>query len=277
MILDELVAATRQAMEARRAALPEPALREMLPDFPPAIDLAARLRSPGADEAKGLAGQTEGLAVIAEVKRASPSRGVLSADLDPAALAVAYAQAGVDAVSVLTEESRFHGSLLDLQAAREGLRCAGLDTPLLRKDFIIDPYQLVEARVRGADAALLIVAILSDAELDRLLRETMALGLTPLVEVHDEVELRRALPLSPPVVGINNRNLADLTVDLAATRRLRPLIPPEIVVVSESGIHTSEQVAELVRLGVDAALIGEALVTAPDLAERLAALRGVGR
>jgi indole-3-glycerol phosphate synthase len=232
--------------------------------------MAARLRSPGAGEAKGLA-------IVAEVKRASPSRGSLNAGLDPARLAVVYARAGADAVSVLTEESRFRGSLADLTAAREGLRRAGLATPLLRKDFTIDPYQLVEARVRGADAALLIAAILTDGEMDRLLREATDLGLTPLVEVHDEVELRRVLPLRPPMVGINNRNLADFSVDLDTTRRLRPLIPPGIVVVSESGIHTPEQMAELARWGVDAVLIGEALVTAPDPASRLAALRGVER
>jgi len=148
---------------------------------------------------------------------------------------------------------------------------------LLRKDFIVDPYQLLEARVFGADAVLLIAAILADAELDRLLDEALRLGLTPLVEVHNEDELRRVLPLEPPVVGINNRNLADFTVDLNTTRRLRPLIPPGVVVVSESGIRTPEQVAELARLGVDAALIGEALVTAPDPAARLAILREAGR
>lgn len=264
MILDDLVAAGRATLEGRRAALPEAALREGLPALPPAFDVAARLRAAG-------------VSIVAEVKRASPSRGSLNADLDPAALAVAYARAGAAAVSVLTEESRFRGSLADLEAARAGLRGAGLDTPLLRKDFIVDPYQLVEARIAGADAALLIAAVLTDAEMERLLREAADLGLTPLVEVHDASELRRVLPLRPPVIGINNRNLTDFVVDLDTTRRLRPLIPPGIVVVSESGIGLPEQMAELARLGVDAVLIGEALVTAPDPAERLAALLEAGR
>lgn len=264
MILDDLVAASRAALERHKEALPEGALRERLAGLPPSIDLAARLRSPG-------------VSVIAEVKRASPSRGDLNATLDPAALAVAYVRSGADAVSVLTEESRFRGSLGDLERARAGLRAAGLETPLLRKDFIVDPYQLVEARVCGADAALLIAAVLDDGALDGLLRAAADLGLTPLVEVHDEAELRRVLLLRPPAIGINNRNLVDFTVDLDTTRRLRPLIPPGIVVVSESGIGAPEQVAELARLGVDAALIGEALVTAPDPAARLAALREAGR
>lgn len=268
MILDDLVTASRAALERRRAALPEAALRDRLSALPPTLDMAARLRPPG---------QARGVAVIAEVKRASPSRGSLNADLDPAALAVAYARAGAAAISVLTEESRFRGSLADLETARAGLRRAGLGAPLLRKDFIVDPYQLVEARVAGADAALLIAAILGDGELERLLDAAADLGLTPLVEVHDAFELRRVLPLHPPIVGINNRNLADFAVDLDTTRRLRPQIPPEIVVVSESGIHTPEQMAELARLRVDAVLIGEALVTAPDPAGRLAALLEAGR
>lgn len=270
MILDDLVAAARAALERRRAALPEAALRERLVGLPATLDLAGRLE-PAAS------GHANGLAVIAEVKRASPSRGALNAALDPATTAVAYARAGAAAVSVLTEESRFRGSLADLTAAREGLRSAGLAATLLRKDFIVDPYQLVEARLAGADAALLIAAILDDAALERLLRETLELGLTPLVEVHDEGELRRVLSLRPPVIGINNRNLADFTVSLDTTRRLRPLIPPEIVVVSESGISTPEQMAELRRLGVDAVLVGEALVTAPDPAARLAELVEGGR
>ncbi len=264
MIIDDLVAAGRAALEKRKAALPDAALRERLVGLPAAIDMAGRLRAPG-------------VSIVAEVKRASPSRGDLNAALDPAALAVSYARSGAAAISVLTEESHFRGSLVDLEAARIGLRGAGLDIPLLRKDFIVDPYQLVEARVAGADAALLIAAVLADGALDRLLREATDLGLTPLVEVHDEAELRRVLPLRPLLIGINNRKLADFTVDLGTTRRLRPLIPPGTIVVSESGISTPAQMAELARLGVDAALIGEALVTAPDPAGRLAALREAGR
>lgn len=264
MILDDLVAAGRAALARRKAAEPEAALRCRLAALAAPFDMAARLRAPG-------------VAVIAEVKRASPSRGDLNAALDPATMAVTYARAGAAGISVLTEESRFRGSLADLAAARQGLQLNGLATPLLRKDFIVDAYQLVEARAGGADAALLIAAILTDGALDRLLREALDLGLMPLVEVHDEAELRRVLPLHPPVIGINNRNLADFTVDLDTTRRLRPLIPPGTLVVSESGISSPTQMAELARLGVDAALIGEALVTAPDPAAHLSALVEAGR
>ena len=264
MILDDLVAATRAAVEGRMRARPEATLRDRLADAPSAPPLLPRLRAPG-------------VGVIAEVKRASPSRGILNADLDPAALAAAYARAGADAISVLTEESRFRGSLIDLQGARRALDAAGYETPVLRKDFCLSRYQLVEARVAGASAALLITAILDDRALEALYRDALDLGLTPLIEVHDAAELRRVLPLRPPLIGINNRDLGNFSVDVGVTRRLRAFIPPEITVVAESGIRTPEQMAELARWGVDAALIGEALVTALDPAARLAELREAGR
>jgi len=263
MILDRLVAHSRSALARRKAAVSEGALRERLPDLAPPLDLARHLREPG-------------VSIIAEIKRASPSRGALNLDLDAAQLAQTYASGGAQAISVLTEESRFGGSLADLDAVRGGLAAAGMHCPILRKDFIIDPYQLLEARVHGADAALLIAAALADADLAALLGEALALGLTPLIEVHDERELARVLPLGPPIVGINNRDLSDFIVDLAVPRRLRPLIPPGVVVVSESGISEPAQMRELRALEVDAALIGGALVTAPDPVGKLRELREAG-
>lgn len=264
MMLDEILANTRATLQARQRAAPEAALRAQAESRPAPLDLAAHLRGPG-------------VAIIAEIKRASPSRGALNLALDPKTLAATYAASGADALSVLTEPLRFHGSLEDLAAARQGMLEAGLACPILRKDFILDPYQLLEARCWGADAVLLIVAILDDATLARLYRGALDLGLTPLVEVHDGGDLARALPLRPAVIGINNRNLKDMTVDLETTRRLRSLIPPSVLVVAESGIHTTEHMRTLAALRVDAALIGEALVTAPDPAGTLRALKEAGR
>ncbi|MBM3188478.1 MAG: indole-3-glycerol phosphate synthase TrpC [Chloroflexi bacterium] len=264
MILEAILSDTRAAVVRRKAETPEEALRAQARDLPPALDFAGALRQPG-------------VSVIAEVKRASPSRGALNLGLEPGQMAVAYAEAGAAAISVLTEERRFHGSLEDLRAAREALDAQGVRRPLLRKDFVLDSYQLLEARVWGADAALLIAAALDDGLLAELLAQALALGLCPLVEVHSEEELARVLPLNPPVIGINNRDLRDFTVSLDVTRRLRPLVPPDAVVVSESGIRGPEEMQELAALGVDAALIGEALVTAVNPSAALAALREAGR
>jgi len=181
------------------------------------------------------------------------------------------------AISVLTEASRFGGSLADLRAARAALDAAGLDCPLLRKDFIVDAYQLLEARLNGADATLLIVAALDAAELAQLYAQALDLGLTPLVEVHDGRELEVALALNPILVGVNNRDLRTFEVDLNTSLRLRPLIPPTCAMLAESGVHAPEQMRQLAEAGVDAALIGEALVTAGDPAARLAELLEAGR
>ncbi len=264
MILDQIVETTWAAIAERKASCPESLLRERMQDAPTPINVLARLRDPG-------------VSIIAEVKRASPSRGALNLSLEPAALALDYARAGADAISVLTEGAHFRGSLEDLSAARRGLREAGIVCPLLRKDFVVDAYQLLEARAHGADLVLLIAAILDDEALAHLYEEASCLGLTPLVEIHDERELRRAMWLHPAVVGINNRNLRDLTVDLGVTRRLRPLLPDSCLIVSESGIHTPAQVRELAQMQVHAALVGEALVTAQDPAAMLCALRKAGR
>ena len=264
MILDELVASARAALPARQAAMPLGALQERIAALPAANDLVARLDAPR-------------VGVIAEVKRASPSKGALNTALDPAALAATYARAGASAISVLTEPTRFLGSLDDLAAVRQAVDAIAPHLPLLRKDFIVDAYQLYEARAWGADAALLIVAALADDELATLYRTARDLSLTPLIEVHDEVELRRAARLWPALIGINNRDLHTFRVDLTTTYRLLPLAPHSALIVSESGIHAPEELRALARHQVSGALVGEALVTAPDLAARLAALVEAGR
>lgn len=207
--------------------------------------------------------------LIAEVKRRSPGAGAIRSDLDPVTQALAYQEGGAAALSVLTDGDYFQGSLSDLSAVRDAVRI-----PVLRKDFIIDAVQISEARAAGADAVLLIVRILED-ELLRELREVAeSLGMAALVEVHDETELERALTSGAGIVGINNRDLRTFRTDLAVTSRLAPFVPPEVILVSESGISTPDQVAELGTMGADAVLVGESLVRAPDpthLARLLAA------
>ena len=264
MILQELVAASRRRVERARSETPIDALQERARAMPPPLDLLASVRA-------------RGVSLIAEIKRASPSKGDLHADLAPAALATQYAAAGAAALSVLTEPTRFRGSLADLAAVQMGLAQAALLLPLLRKDFIVDAYQLVEARAHGADAVLLIVAALDDATLADLFDQALVLGLTPLVEVHDADELTRALALDPPLIGINNRNLKTMAVDLETTARLREHVPAGCLVVAESGIHTPDDVRRLAALGVDAMLVGEALVTAPDPGAQARALIEAGR
>lgn len=255
-ILDRIVTATRQALVRRQAELPFAELERRAAAQAAPCDLAAALRQ-------------KGIAVIAEVKRASPSRGPLRPDLDAAALAQAYVQGGAAAISVLTEEAHFRGSLADLETVRRQVTL-----PLLRKDFIIEPYQVYEARACGAAAVLLIAAILGDVQMTTLLREIHRLRMLALVEVHNRAELERALALGPRLVGINNRNLADFSVSLETTLGLRPLVPQEVLVVSESGIHSRQDVLRLEQAGVNAILVGESLVTATDPALKLRLLRG---
>lgn len=210
------------------------------------------------------------VSIIAEVKRASPVKGVLKADLDPAEQALKYREGGASAISVLTDEQFFKGSVSDLRAARNA---AGL--PILRKDFVIDEYQLWEARVMLADAALLIVRILDRAQLrDYIALAREELKLATLVEVHGEKELEAALDAKATVIGINNRDLDTFKVTLETTARLRGLIPADRIVVSESGISTREDIVLLQNMKVDAALIGEELVKAADPAARIKELRG---
>lgn len=249
-VLERIVAATRRELDARTAqtavaeleAAAEPRLRAG--DFRPFAEALSR----------------PGLSVIAEHKRRSPSAGPIRDDLELEDVVRAYERGGAAVVSVLTEGPSFGGSLADLSAAR---RATGL--PILRKDFIVDSYQLWEALAAGADAVLLIVAALGEGELRRLLTEATALGLATLVEVHDAAELEIAAAAGAPVIGINNRDLTTLRVDLGTTYKLLPHMPAEATVVAESGLSSRRELDELSAAGVDAVLIGETLMRAPDL------------
>lgn len=243
-ILDTILAHKAEEVSARRASVP-------LERF----ENAARLVSPARDFRAALHRPT--VALIAEVKHASPSKGVLIDPFDPVALGAVYAQNGAAAISVLTDERFFQGHLDHLSAV-----CRAVDVPVLRKEFVIDPYQVYEGRAAGADALLLIVAALDDARLEDLHALIEALGMAALVEVHNEAELERALRVDPRLVGVNNRDLATFTVDLATTERLARLIPPGVTLVAESGLHTPGDVARMGAAGADAVLIGASLVTA---------------
>ena len=231
-------------------------LREAASSAPPARPFDAAL-------------QADGLAVIAEVKRRSPSRGVIDPDLDPAARAVSYEEGGAAAVSVLTEPDHFAGSLDDLRTVR-----GAVGLPVLRKDFVVHPAQIWDARAAGADAVLLIVAILDDDELAALVEEAGATGLAALVEVHTGEEAARALGAGASIVGVNNRNLATFDVDLTTAERIRPLLGDGVVTVAESGVSGPEGAARMAGAGYDAILVGEAAVRSSDPAGFVAALRG---
>jgi indole-3-glycerol phosphate synthase len=263
VILDQILAHKREEVARRKAAVAQRALEERAGEQAPAVDFAEALRQAG-------------VRLIAEVKRASPSKGLLRPHLDPAPWALQYAEHGAVAISVLTDERFFQGSLADLEAVKEMLAALGHGLPVLRKDFILDPYQVYEARAAGADAVLLIAAALEMEAMGDLLALTRELGMEALVEVHDRAELERALPLSPGMVGINNRDLHTFRVDLSTTLALRRHVPPEVAVVSESGIHGPEDVRRLARAGVDAMLVGEALVTAHDVGAAVRRLADAG-
>ena len=252
MFLDSIVAEKLDELEQRQKNVPLSELRAAIMERPLPLDLAAVLTG-------------DSLRLIAEVKKASPSAGVLCPNLDPVKLASTYAQCGAAAISVLTESQYFGGSREDLEAIRHHLP----NIPLLRKDFILKPYQIFESCAWGADAVLLIVAILDDGELEELLLLSHALGIQCLVEVHNEEELKRTLVHDTKIIGINNRDLDTMAVDINVTRQLRPLIPPGRIVVSESGIKGRGEVQKLKEWGVDAVLVGEALVTANDVAAKI--------
>lgn len=256
-VLDEIIAGVREDLAGRIAARPLDDLQAAVEQLPPARDPMPALRGPG-------------LGVIAEVKRASPSKGHLAAIPDPAALATRYAAGGASAISVLTEQRRFGGSLDDLAAVRRAV-----DTPLLRKDFVVTEYQLWEGRAAGADLALLIVAALSDTELSGLLDLGRRLGLTCLVETHTADEVRRAADAGAGLIGVNNRNLKTLDVDLARFEELVGLVPGNAVKVAESGILTLADARRMAQAGADAVLVGEALVTDGDPAAAVAAMRAL--
>lgn len=259
MILDRIVRAKRQETVERKALLPPSEIERQVETAPPTRDFASALARQG----------TQPVRLIAEFKRASPSKGPIRNDLSPAEVARRYEKAGAAAMSVLTDEPFFSGSLEDLQEAR-----AAVDLPLLRKDFILDPYQLLEARAAGADAVLLIVAALSDKALTTLHVQAATFGLAAVVEIHDQAELRRALAAGSGIIGINNRDLRSFRVDLETTFKLRLMIPRGITVVSESGIGSREDVLRLQEAGVDAILVGEFLMRQPDPGEAARRLLG---
>lgn len=255
MILDEILDHKQREVALARQQVSLEVLKAGTAAQIPVLDFAAAARG-------------NGVCLIAEVKKASPSKGVL-ADFDPVALALTYASHGAAAISVLTDARYFCGHLQILTSIREALQNAGHRVPLLRKDFIIDPYQVYESRAAGADALLLIAAALADEVLAELLALTHNLGMTALVEVHDEHEVARVLPLRPRVVGINNRDLRDFSVDLTRFERLHSQLPDDITAVAESGIQTAADVRRLAEMGADAVLVGEALVTAPDVGTKV--------
>ncbi|MBI3977391.1 MAG: indole-3-glycerol phosphate synthase TrpC [Chloroflexi bacterium] len=257
MILDDILAHKATEIAAAKARLAPAEVRARAEAEPPPLDFAAALRR-GSGPVR----------LIAEVKRASPSRGVFGSDLDPSTLAAIYAANGAAAISVLTDERFFHGTLADLTAVKT--RAAGpAGVPVLRKDFVVDPYQVWEARAAGADAILLIVAALDDARLRDLRILAEELGMAALVEGHDEAEIDRALATGATVVGINNRDLRTFQVDLATTERLRPRIPAGCIAGGLSGIHSRADVERLAAAGVDAVLVGEALVRSADVAAKV--------
>ena len=256
-VLDDIVDGVRIDLAEREAALPLADVRAALADVDAPRDPMPHFRSAGSS-------------VIAEVKRRSPSKGDLADIPDPAVLASEYAAGGAAAIRVLTEQRRFGGSLADLRAVR-----AAVATPLLRKDFVVTSYQVVEARAAGADLVLLIVAALDDDTLRRLYDEARELGLTVLVEVHDEAETERAVALGAELVGVNARNLKTLAVDDTTFGRLAPLVPDDRVLVAESGISGPTDVKRFVSEGARAVLVGEALVKDGAPREAVAAMTGV--
>ncbi|MDC5695888.1 indole-3-glycerol phosphate synthase TrpC [Intrasporangium calvum] len=259
-VLDEIISGVREDLATRRAAVPLAQVEELAAAAPAALDPVPGFRA------------APGVAVIAEVKRRSPSKGALAPIAEPGRLAAAYAAGGASAVSVLTEQRRFGGSLADLDAVR-----AAVTIPVLRKDFIVDPYQVLEARAHGADLILLMASALADDDLRELHDLATGLGMTPLVEVHDAAEVERALAVTPAVVGVNARNLKTLDVDRQVVADLLPLLPPDVVAVAESGVTGPADVAEYVRAGAGAVLVGEALVTGGAPSDAVAAFIAAAR
>ena len=245
-ILEKILRHKHVEVETRKQHLPEAVLQEQLTTVDPAISLSNALSQ-------------EGLAVIAEIKKASPSAGVLREHFDPVAIARSYVEAGANAISMLTDEVFFQGSLDSIQQVR-----SLVPVPILRKDFIIDPYQLLEARAFGADAVLLIVAALKKDHLQYLLEKAHEFALEALVEVHSADEMRIAIEVGANIIGINNRNLETFKIDLATTEQIAPLAPGGAVLVGESGLHTKDDIQRMIQAGVDAVLVGTHFMKHPD-------------
>ena len=256
-LLTAVVGGTKVAVAERRKLIPDGQLER-----------EAAARTPRAEEFRAALARSEGFNVIAECKRRSPVRGILQKDYDPAALARVYARAGAAAISVLTEPSFFDGSVEHLKSVRDAV-----DLPILRKEFVVTEYQLIEARAAGADAALLIVAALEDNMLASLLASVEALGLAAFVEVHDEVELERAVGAGAGIIGVNNRNLRTLEIGLETTARLIERMPGDVIAIAESGLRTHRDLVRLRDAGYHGFLIGEVLVTDSAPGRALEALR----
>lgn len=261
MILEEIAEKTRRRVElAKEKKVPEQMEKEALAmECDTGFPFEKKLRLPG-------------ISFICEVKKASPSKGVIAEDFAPLSIAREYEKSGADAISVLTEPDYFLGDIRYLRGIR-----GEVEIPLLRKDFTVDPYMIYEAKAAGASAVLLICTLLDDDMLRRCLGVCDRLGLSALVEAHDGEEIGRALAAGARVIGVNNRNLKDFTVDIQNAIRLRQQVPPEILFVAESGIRSREDVRKLEENGVDAVLIGETLMRSPDKKAALAMLRGMGR
>jgi indole-3-glycerol phosphate synthase len=257
-VLDDILVGVRADLAARQQTEPLDTLKEAASRAPSPRDVLGALR-------------TDGVAVIAEVKRASPSKGALAAIADPAALATDYEAGGASVISVLTEGRRFGGSLEDLAAVRDAV-----NVPLLRKDFVISSYQLWEARAYGADLVLLIVAALPQNALISLVERARSIGLVPLVEVHDAPELDRALEAGADVIGVNARNLATLAVDRAIFTELAPRIPDDVIKIAESGVRGPHDLIAYAAAGADAVLVGESLVVGRDPRSAVADLVAAG-
>ena len=247
-VLDDIIAGVRQDLKEREDRVPLARIKEMETQVPEAKDALGALR-----------GRDGAVKIISEVKRSSPSKGALAAIPDPAALASTYEAGGATVISVLTEQGRFNGSLADLDAVR-----AAVDIPILRKDFIVTPYQIHEARAHGADLVLLIVAALEQNVLVSLLERTRSLGMEALVETHSRLEALRAMEAGASIIGVNARNLKTLEVDRSTVEQVIDVIPQDVVAVAESGVANAHDVFEYAKWGADAVLVGEALVTSGD-------------
>ncbi|WP_298252637.1 indole-3-glycerol phosphate synthase TrpC [uncultured Arthrobacter sp.] len=261
-VLDDIIEGVREDLAERRRAVPLADLRAAAGSAPAPRDGLAALRR----------GQDSGIAVIAEVKRSSPSKGVLAEIADPGTLAASYARGGASIISVLTEQRRFGGSLADLDAVR-----SAVGIPVLRKDFTVDEYQIWEARAHGADVVLLIVAALSDAELASFLALTHELGMSAIVETHTADEVRRAALAGARIIGVNVRDLKTLAVDRTVFPGLAELVPEGAVVIAESGVRGAADVAAYAAAGAHAVLVGEALVRGEDPAATIGEFREAGR